>query len=212
MYLPEHHREERMDILHAAIAAAPLATLVSAGEEGLEASHIPLLVDPHPAPHGALLGHFARANAQWKRIAPDQEVLAVFGGPGAYVSPSWYPSKRETGKAVPTWNYVTVHAYGRIALVEDETELRALLGRLTERHEGGRPDPWTLADAPEAYLRALLGAVVGFRMTVTRLEGKWKLSQNRSAADFAGVIAGLEAEGGPAPAAVAAAMRECGKP
>jgi transcriptional regulator len=141
-----------------------------------------------------LRGHFARANPAWKNLSPGTDALAIFLGPHAYVSPNWYPSKAETGKAVPTWNYITVHARGRIALHDDAQWLRAHVGRLSETHEAGRPAPWKVEDAPKDYIDGLLRAIVGFELSISRLEGKWKLSQNRTAADIAGVRDALARE------------------
>jgi transcriptional regulator len=203
MYLPAQFREERVDVLHEAIRGTGLATLVTLGSEGLEASHVPMLLEPSPSPRGTLIGHVARANPQWRRLAAGTEALAIFLGPEAYVTPDWYATKRQTGKVVPTWNYVAVHAYGPLEVFDDVERLRALVTRLTERHEAGRPSPWAVSDAPEEYVRAMLDGIVGFALPIARLEGKWKMSQNRPAADRAGVVAGLTREGGPAGAAVA---------
>ncbi len=209
MYLPPHFREDRVPVLHEAIRRCGLATLVTRGADGLEASHVPLRLSPEPAPLGTLVGHLARPNPQ-ARGAPDAEALAIFLGPEAYVSPSWYETKRRTGKVVPTWNYVTVHARGRLRLFDDPDRLLALVGELTADHEAGRPSPWAVGDAPPEYVRGLLAGIVGFELRIERLEGKWKLSQNRPAEDRAGVVEGLEREGGPG-AAVAAAMRRLGE-
>src|SRR5580692_8999384 len=149
MYTPTHFKEERLDILHAAIARIGLATLVIHGEAGLEASQIPMVVDPTAAPLGGLSGHMARANPLWKRAKGD--ALAIFLGPHAYVSPSWYPSKAETGKVVPTWNYLAVHATGTIEFFDDPVGLRAQVEQLTRTNEGGRASPWAVGDAPDAY-------------------------------------------------------------
>lgn len=204
MYLPPHFQEDRLPVLHDAIRQARLATLVTAGADGPEANHLPMLLEPAEGPHGTLYGHLARANPQAHRDGTP--ALAVFLGPEAYVSPSWYATKRQTGKAVPTWNYVAVHAQGRLECFDDPARLRALLARQTERQEAGRPEPWAMADAPEDYLATLLKGIVGLRLPIERLEGKWKLSQNRSAEDRAGAVAGLRAAGGAAEAALAAAM------
>jgi transcriptional regulator len=203
MYNPQHFREERLPVLHQAIRSAGLASLVTMGRDGLEASHVPVWLDAERGPYGTISGHLARANPQWSRFDPAVPALLMIQGVDAYVSPSWYPSKAMTGKAVPTWNYVAVHASGPLEVFDDPERLRGLLGRLTERREAGRAEPWALADAPEDYLQGMLRGVVGFSLRISRLEGKWKLSQNRSAEDRAGVVLGLEQE---APA-VAAAMR-----
>jgi transcriptional regulator len=206
MYLPPHFKQDDTAEMHRAIRETRLATLVTLGSEGMEASHVPVLLDADEGALGAIRGHIARANPQWRRVDADVPALAIFLGPDAYVSPSWYATKQETGKVVPTWNYHAVHAYGRIELFEDAARLRDIVTSLTERHEGRRARPWAVADAPEDYIASQLGGIVGFRLAIDRLDGKWKLSQNRSAADRRGVIAGLQSEGGAAAAAIAGAM------
>ena len=188
MYIPAHFREDRDDVLRAAMRAHPFATLVTQGDTGVEANHLPLLVE-----EGILSGHFARANPVWKSAKP--EALAIFMGPQFYVSPNWYPTKHETGKAVPTWNYITVHARGVLTLHQDPEWLRAHVTRLSDSHEMGRPNPWKVSDAPQSYIDGLLRAIVGFELKITSLEGKWKLSQNRPAADIEGVKQALERDG-----------------
>jgi transcriptional regulator len=207
MYIPTQFRETDIPTIHAAIRAAGLATLVTTGPDGLLATPLPLLLDPEPAPYGTLLGHVARANPQWQRSAADMEGLAMFAGPDSYVTPSWYATKRATGKVVPTWNYVAVHAYGRVEFIEDPAWLLGLVTRLTERHEGERDKPWAVADAPPEFTQSQLKGIVGVRLTVTRLEGKWKMSQNRNAEDRAGVVEGLRAEGNPTVADLVAGQR-----
>jgi len=191
LYLPTAFAESRGQILRAAVRAHPLALLVTLNTSGLQASHLPLVHDPEPAPHGRLLGHLARANPQWCHLAPEVEALAVFAGPAAYVTPSWYAAKREHGKVVPTWNYVTVHGRGRLRVTHDPAELRALVERLTLHMEERRAEPWAVSDAPESFVAAHLKAIVGLEIELTSLVGKWKLSQNRPPADRAGVTAGL---------------------
>ena len=164
--------------------------LVSLGEDGLTADHLPLEFDAMAGEYGTLLGHVARANPLW-RVAAGTPVLVVFGGPQAYVSPSWYPSKAATHKVVPTWNYTVVHAHGVLQAVEDAPWLEALVGRLTDHHEAPRPAPWAVDDAPADYVQQMLRAIVGIRIPLTRLVGKWKVSQNRSEADRLGVADGL---------------------
>jgi transcriptional regulator len=211
MYLPPHFKEERVEILHDAIRQARLGTLVTFGEGGIEASHVPMLVDPEPKPFGTLRGHIARANPQWRRAAGGVEALAIFLGPNAYVTPSWYETKRESGKVVPTWNYVAVHAYGALHFHEDAEWLLALVTELTQTHEGPREHPWKVSDAPKDYIAGMLQGIVGFDLPIARVEGKWKMSQNRSLADRAGVTQGLAREGGPEEARVGeimAALRE----
>ena len=200
MYLPPHFKEERLSVLHQAIHDIGLATLVTFGTAGLEASHVPLLLDTttgtgESAPYGTLYGHLARGNRQLQRAISDAEALAIFLGPASYVSPSWYPTKVETGKVVPTWNYMTVHAYGRLQVIEDPDGLLKIVTRLTNKHESGRQSPWAVSDAPSDFIQAQLKGIIGFSLPLTRIEGKWKMSQNRPAADRAGVASGAAAEG-----------------
>jgi transcriptional regulator len=203
MYLPKDFKEDRVSVLHGAIREARLGTLVTVGTDGIEAAHLPMLVDPEPAPFGTLKGHVARANPQWRRATAGASALAIFLGPDAYITPAWYETKKQNGKVVPTWNYVAVHAYGPLTFYEDADRLLALVTKLTETHEAGRTAPWAVSDAPKDYIAGMLKAIVGFELPIARLEGKWKMSQNRPAADRAGVVAGLTTEGGPKEAAVA---------
>ena len=189
MYVPDHFREDRPDVLQDAMRRIGFATLVTHDVSGgLEANHLPMLFQD-----GVLRGHVARANPVGK--AGEGAALAIFLGPHAYVSPSWYPSKAETGKAVPTWNYLTVHARGPIRWIQDAAWLLAHVGALSDAHEAGRAEPWAAADAPAAYIDSLVRAIVGFEISIETLEGKWKLSQNRSDADRAGVQGGFERDG-----------------
>lgn len=212
MYAPPHFREDRVEVLHAALRAAPFANLVTNGREGLEATPLPLMLDPSAGPQGCLIGHIARANPQWRTADVEQEALAIFSGPDIYISPSYYETKRLTGKVVPTWNYVAVHARGRISFFHDPDRLLALVRRLTERHESARAAPWAVSDAPEDFIRSQLRAIVGVQLDITALTGKWKMSQNRSDADRAGVVDGLRADGGPAAEAVADAVAAAMEP
>jgi transcriptional regulator len=200
MYIPRHFEETRVDVLHRLMQQEPFATLVTLGADGLNANHLPLELDASIAAFGVLRGHVSRANAVWQE--PSRvEALVIFEGPQHYVTPAWYPTKEETGKVVPTWNYVVVHAYGTPRFIEDAAWLRAHLERLTDRHEADRPRPWRVGDAPEDYLQGQLKGIVGFEMPIARLSGKWKVSQNRNDADRRGVVAGLrEAADGDAPA------------
>lgn len=191
MYQPAHFVEQDTDALLALMTSAPLATLVRGGA-GLAADLLPLEVE-RVGEGWRVTGHVARANALW-READGQPVLAIFQGPQAYISPNWYPSKSQHGKAVPTWNYTMVQVHGTLRAIEDPEWLRAFVTRLTERHEGGRAMPWHVADAPADYLAAMLQAIVGIEIEVTKLEGKFKLSQNRSAEDRTGVVLGLESD------------------
>jgi len=202
VYLPSHFREDRPEVLRALMDAYPLAALISSGASGLVANHVPLLFDPSEGVHGVLRGHLARGNNQWRELAAG-EVLVIFQGPQAYISPAWYPTKQETGKAVPTWNYATVHAWGPVEVYEDRARLRAFLGLLTERHEEARPNPWSVTDAPADYIDGLLGAIVGIEVRITRIEGKWKVSQNQPDRNRQGVATGLEAESGSSGVAMA---------
>lgn len=187
MYIPAAFRQEDLNQLHAQMRHNPLAALVSHGPAGLQASHLPLLLVAEEGEYGTLYGHFARANPQWQAFAEAPEALAIFSGADAYVSPSGYPSKAEHGKAVPTWNYISVHAQGQLDVFDDPERLRQLLTRLTAVHEGNQPKPWVMDDAPRDYIDAMLRAIVGFALPIQRLQGQWKLSQNRNAADHAGV-------------------------
>jgi len=188
----------------ALVRAQPLATLVIAHEGALHVNHIPLYLDPARGPHGTLIGHVARANTLWPLLP--QQAVAVFHGPQAYVSPSWYPSKALDGKQVPTWNYAAVHAHGTLSAFDDPGRLRAVLETLTEQHEAHRPAPWRVDDAPPDYIAKLLRAIVGIELAVDRWEGLWKVSQNRTDTDRAGVVQGLRAEGVPGAQAMADLM------
>jgi transcriptional regulator len=207
MYTPHQFDEARLPVLHDAIRRTPLATLVTMTSTGLTATHLPLLLDPDRGPHGTLLGHVARANSQWRESLPDSEALTIFLGPEAYISPSWYASKRETGKVVPTWNYIAVHAYGRAEFFDDVERLRGIVTRLTDAHEAGSAEPWHVTDAPARYIDLELKAIVGVEIRIQRLDGKWKLNQNRSAADRTGVIDALESRDRGTDTDVARAMR-----
>jgi transcriptional regulator len=190
MYIPDHFREDRPEVLDDAMRRIGFATLVT---QGLEANHLPMLLE-NDARNGTILrGHVARANTVWKK--GDDEALAIFLGPHAYVSPNWYPSKAEAGKAVPTWNYITVHARGTIHWVQDPGWLRDHVSALSATHEMGRENPWAIGDAPAGYVDGLLRAIVGFELSVGNLQGKYKLSQNRDAADQAGTREGLRRDG-----------------
>jgi len=196
VYLPAYFREDRVEVLHQAIRQIALGTLVSLGEDGLCASHAPMLVEAEPAPFGTLTGHIARANPQWRSLKPEVDALAIFTGPHAYVSPGWYATKPQTGKVVPTWNYVAVHAAGKLRFFDDAERLRGIVTRLTDTHEQRRAEPWKVTDAPADFIAGMLKAIVGFELAIVRLEGKWKMSQNRPAEDHPGIAAGLAGEGG----------------
>ena len=192
MYVPPAFREDDLPALHATMREARLSNFVTATADGLIATPLPLLLAPDEGPYGTLYGHLARANPQWK-LPPTGDAMALFMGPDAYVSPAWYPSKQEHGKVVPTWNYAAVHAYGPVEFFDDADRLLDVVTRLTNLHEQPRAEPWAVGDAPESFIRAQLKGIVGLRLSIGRLEGKRKMSQNRSAVDRAGVTAGLAA-------------------
>ena len=206
MYVPRAFAVDDIQILHQQMQASPLPVLVTHASQGLHASHVPLLLDPDEGPYGTLYGHLARANPHGKALAQGTETLVIFAGEQAYISPSFYPSKAEHGKTVPTWNYLAVHAYGTAEVFEDAERLLALVSGLSSKHEAGRPAPWVVSDAPGDYIDSMLKAIVGFRLPITRLEGKRKLSQNRDAADQAGVRQGLLANSNPQDHALAHLM------
>ena len=191
MYVPRAFAENDTATLHEQMQATPLPVLITHGSQGLIASHVPLLLNPDEGTHGTLYGHLARANPHWQALAEGAEALVIFAGEQAYISPSFYPSKAVDGKSVPTWNYLAVHAYGQAEVFDDAERLLALVSRLSSKHEANRPDPWAVSDAPRDYIDSMLKAIVGFSLPISRLIGKRKLSQNRSAADQIGVRDGL---------------------
>ena len=192
MYIPRLNADQDTPTLHAFISANPFATLVTASG-GLFATHLPLVLRPTDGPLGTLEGHIARANAHHKLVEGETEALVIFTGPHAHITPTWYPSKLENEKVVPTWNYVAVHAYGTVRFHDDEAFLRPHLARLTERHEAACGSEWRTDDPPADYVAQQLKAIVGVEIAIARIEGKWKMSQNRSEADVNGVIDGLRA-------------------
>jgi transcriptional regulator len=185
MYLPKTFHETRIDVLHALIRDYPFATVVMHGSQGLVANHLPFEL----AGETLLQGHVARGNELAK--ADGAQVLVIFQAADGYISPNWYPSKQETGREVPTWNYAVVHVHGRLRVTDDKVWLRALLEKLTDRHEAGQPQPWHVSDAPEDHIEKMLRAIVGLEISVDRIEGKFKLSQNHPDANRAGVLKGL---------------------
>src|ERR1044072_125541 len=191
MYQPEHFRVDDVAPMHALMRARPFAALISNGAAGLYATHLPTVLKDDGT-HGALEFHLARANPHWKDLATCEEALMIFQGPDGYITPNWYPSKAETQKAVPTWNYAAVHAYGRPEMIKDKDALRGHVADLTTQQEKTEAVPWALSDAPESYIDVMLRGIVGFRFVITRLEGKWKMSQNRETQDRLGVIDGLK--------------------
>jgi transcriptional regulator len=197
MYNPPHFREERTVVLHRLIKENSLATFITLGADGLIANHIPLILDPEPAPLGTLRGHVSRANPQWRDSLPGASALAIFQGPEAYITPSWYPARQETGRVVPTWNYVAVHAHGPFRIFEDSALLERHVRTLTDHKEAAFPCPWSVDDAPVDFFHGQLAGIVGIEISITRLEGKWKVSQNRSITDRAGVVEGLRASENP---------------
>ncbi len=204
MYIPSQFEEPRVDVMHALIRAQPLATLVTLSSGGLNANHVPLHLSESPAPFGTLQGHVARANPVLSDLTGNIESLAVFHGPNAYISPSWYATKKESGKVVPTWNYAVVHAYGFLRVVDNAAWLRAQLEELTAHNEAPFSESWAVSDAPREYIEKLMTAIVGIEMVITKLSGKWKVSQNQPTQNQAGVVAGLEAGSLPDALAMAA--------
>jgi len=208
MYIPQHFEERRPEVLHALMRAHPLATLVTRTPQGLAANHIPLHLYAGATGGDTLRGHVARANPLWSDRLEESEALAVFQGPDAYVSPSWYPSKQDNGKVVPTWNYCAVHAYGVLRIHQDAEWIRAQVEELTAWQESSASQPWAVADAPREYIDTMLRHIVGIELVITRLLGKWKLSQNQTARNRAGVLEGLAGRDDANSAQVAALMRE----
>ena len=192
MYLPAHFREESREVLHAFMQEYPLAALITQGEGGMDANHIPLLLD---AEAGVLRGHLARSNPQWQSATPRAEALAIFHGPSSYISPNWYPTKQETGRVVPTWNYTAVHVRGELTVYAEPERLLAFLRDLTAAHEAtvnGDTKPWQPEDAPAEYIAGQLRAIVGIELRITGIEGKWKVSQNQPAANREGAAEALD--------------------
>ena len=197
MYLPPHFEETRVEELHRLMAEFPLGALVLNGPSGLDANHLPFILDGSLGPHGHLLGHVARSNPLWREARSGDEALVIFRGASAYVSPNWYPTKAETHRHVPTWNYQVVHAHGTIQIHDDETFLRGVVARLTREHEvrSGHEPPWKMTDAPRDYIEQMLKAIVGIEICITRLVGKSKLGQNRESRDRVAVAQALAERG-----------------
>lgn len=204
MYIPKQFEEVRVDVMHELIRAYPLTTLVTHSSNGLNANHIPFYLSQSPTPYGTLQGHIARANPLLEEIAEGIEALAIFHGPDYYITPSWYATKKETGEVVPTWNYAVVHAYGFLRVVDNASWLCAQLDALTDHNEASFPEPWAVSDAPPEYIEKIMAAIVGVEMVITKLRGKWKVSQNQPAQNQIGVISGLKASNLPESEAMAA--------
>lgn len=194
MYQPDHFRVDDLQQMHALMRARPFVTLVSAGSMGLYATHLPTVLKDD-GPYGLIECHLARANPHWKDLAAGNEAMMIFQGLEGYITPNWYPSKADHGKVVPTWNYAVVHAYGRPEVMQDKDWIRRHVADLTAQQEAHEPRPWALSDAPETFIAVMLRGIVGFRFAITRLEGKWKMSQNRDARDRDGVVQGLGKRG-----------------
>jgi transcriptional regulator len=192
MYIPKHFEEPRIDVLQTLIRDYPLATLVTLSADGLNANHIPLhWVEEGGSPYGSLRGHIARSNPLWSDFDPHSEVLAVFQSENAYISPSWYATKQQTGKVVPTWNYAAVHAYGKLTIIDDSAWIRRQLEVMTLESEAEFPEPWSVADAPADFTERLITQIIGIEISVTRLQGKWKVSQNQPPENQSSVIEAL---------------------
>jgi transcriptional regulator len=212
MYEPPHFRETRAEVLHELIRAHPLGLLVCNGPGGPVANAVPFLIDPEPAPHGRLRAHVAKANQQWRMLAeaPDTPVLVVFQGVDAYITPSWYETKRETGKVVPTWNYVMVQVRGRARVMAERDWLHGQITELTTAHEGSRAGPWLVTDAPEPFVEAQIKGIIGIEIDISEIHGKWKVSQNRPVPDRVGVAQGLREHHDEGSAKMAELVREFG--
>jgi len=209
MYLPPHFEETRTEVLHQLIRERPLVTL---GDDGLSANHIPFELDSAPAPFGTLRGHVARANPVWRNYSQYTESLIIFHGPQVYISPSWYETKKQSGEVVPTYNYAVVHAYGSLRIIDDRAWLRGLVTRLTDRFESTSVAPWRVSDAPQEFIDNQLGAIVGIEIVLSKLTGKWKVSQNRPAQDRAGVVDALSVSSDADSLAMARLVKERSSP
>jgi transcriptional regulator len=191
MYTPKHFEETNAAVMHALIRSHPLGTWVNYSNGELVANHVPFLLDAARGEYGTLVGHVARANPVWQSISAEMNSLVIFQGPDAYITPAWYPSKHAEGKAVPTWNYAVVHAQGKPQAIQDRDWLHKHVSQLSDTHEAQQAHPWKVSDAPRDYVERLLGAIVGIEIPISKLLGKWKVTQNRPAPDKLGVIAGL---------------------
>ncbi|MDE1994741.1 MAG: FMN-binding negative transcriptional regulator [Rhizobiaceae bacterium] len=194
MYQPPHFREDDLEAQHALIRAHPLGLLITSGDGDINANAIPFHLDAGLSAKGTLQAHVARANKQWQEIRDGAKVLVVFQGADSYVTPSWYATKQETGKVVPTWNYAIVQVRGSARIVDDPAWLRVQIDRLTGEREGSRQHPWAVSDAPADFVGAQIKGIIGIEIEIAEIDGKWKVSQNRPAADQKGVIHGLSEE------------------
>ena len=191
MFVPPPMKEDRLDVLHSLIKQHPFGAIVTCGEDGPTADHIPFVIHSELSAHGTLRGHVAIRNPIVEAASVEPNALVIFQGPHTYISPSWYASKAEHGKVVPTWNYAIVHAYGKLTIMRDETWLRKHLALLTLSHEADMPEPWKPDDAPAKFLGQQIKGIVGVEIEIDRFQGKWKISQNKNATDKSGVVAGL---------------------
>jgi transcriptional regulator len=208
MYIPKLFEEKRLDVLHSFVREHPFGALVVLSADGLDANHLPFEIDTESGPFGTLHCHVSRSNPVWRDFSPTTEALAIFQGPNTYITPTWYPSKQETGKDVPTWNYIIVHARGPLRVIDDVRHVRAHLEKLVTRNEAGRPHPWRITDAPEDYVNKQLSLIVGIEIPLTSLVGKWKLGQNRLLHDRHGMLKGLLEANTPETVAMAAEVRK----
>jgi transcriptional regulator len=208
MYIPRANEEKRVSVMRALMVSHPLGTLVTLGASGLFASHIPMILEDDGSQFGVLQGHISRANTQWRDFTPTVDALAIFAGHQHYISPNWYPGKQEHGKEVPTWNYAVVHAYGPLRVIDDERWLLGFVNKLTNTHEAGSPAPWSVSDAPQDFIKSLLNGIIGLELSIQRLEGKWKVSQNRTEKDRKGVIEALAKLGTPESLAMKALVEQ----
>ena len=195
MYVPKHFEESRLEVLHDLIRKHPLATLVTMSSNGIDANHIPLYLAKEKGQYGTLQGHVARSNPIWTDLVNDVEALVIFQGPNSYITPSWYPTKQESGKVVPTWNYIVVHAYGVLDVIDDPVWVRRQIELLTTQQEAVFDKPWAISDAPAEFTDRMISGIVGIEITITKLTGKWKVSQNQPALNQAGVVKGLQSLG-----------------
>jgi transcriptional regulator len=195
MHVPEKFRESRVDVLHDFIETYPLGVLITHNQKGLEANHLPFLLEADKQPYGVLQGHISRSNPIWRQTSPGQQALVVFKAEDAYISPNWFPSKHESHRQVPTWNYRVVHAHGEVAIHDSKRYVRGLVARLTRIHEASQPKPWKMSDGDKDYIEAMLDAIVGIEIKITRLVGKFKLSQNDEARDIHGAGSALKRQG-----------------